>query len=782
VSSPRTTAAAPARPGADVAAIGAVTLVAAVAALFAPGEPSGLAAADALFRASFAALVVLAASQSRRWTWIVVTGVASVAADGVWIVVGLAGLAVALGAAVLDRRNRIIGAVAAGLAVQVLLRLPDAGFAGASALIAVVAVVPLLLSAYQLSAPRIRRTVRLSLVGAGAFVVVAAIGLAVAGVQARTAVNDGIRLSQQGFDAARDGEEAAAVDNLTGASAAFTEANDALTAPWALPSRIVPVLGVQARAVQDVTSEGANLTEVAAAAADETDLDDLQFVDGRLDLDLVAGFEQPLQDGADALQQAADAVDELDSPWLVAPLDSRVASFEDEVDGALPDAELAIDGVRVAPALFGGDGDRRYFIAFTTPAEMRGLGGFMGNWGELSAIDGDPELVQSGRIEDLNFGARLVPAELHGPEDYIERYGHFRPEHYLQDVTFSPDMPSVSEVAADLYSQASGQEIAGVIVIDPYALAALLSFTGPIQLADYPTPLTAENAADILLREQYLTFDTRSDRKDFLDEATRVVFERLTEGDVPGPRQVAEILGPLVDQGRLMVHSFDPEEQALFEEVGLDGAFPERPEGGDFFSIATQNSANNKIDIFLDRDVQYDATFDPDTGRVDATATITLTNRAPAVGLPDVVLSSGDRQLDGTGPPLGTNRMYFSAYSPHLLDRATIDGMPLPMGTGEELGLSVYSAFLSVPPGATATIVLELDGEIEPSEHYQLGVGMQPLVNPDVVGATVQLADGWTFDPDGAASGFTADGSSGATAELVTTEGDQVVGFTAEPD
>lgn len=775
--SPRTSAAA-APPRTDRTALAVVAGVAAIAALWADGEPAGLPVVDAAFRAGFAALVVFAAAGARRWTWIVLAGAGSLAADGVWVGVGLASLALALGAAVVDRTNRIAGAVAAALAVQVLLRLPDLGFSGASALVALVAVLPVLASAYRLADVSTRRIVHRTLLGAGAFVLVAGLGLAAAGLAARTAVNDGIALSQQGFDAVRDGDEASAVQNLQGASSAFAEANDALTAPWALPARLVPVLGLQARAVEQVTAEGANLTQVAADAADETDLDSLQFVDGRIDLELVAGFEQPLEDGAEALQRAADAVAAIDSPWLVAPLDSRVASFEGEVASALPDAELAIAGVRVAPALFGAEGERRYFIAFTTPSEMRGLGGFMGNWGELTAVDGDPELVDSGRVEDLNFGARLAGAELHGPEDYRARWARFAPEHYVQDVTFSPDMPSVSEVVADIYEQSTDRPMAGVIVLDPYALAALLEFTGPIELEDLPTPLTSENAAEILLREQYLTFDTRSDRKDFLDEATRVVFERLTEGDVPGPRQVADVLGPLVRQGRLMVHAFDPEEQALIERVGLDGTFPEQPGGGDFFTITTQNSANNKIDIFLDREIRYDAYFDPDTGELDATATVTLTNRAPSEGLPDVVLSSGQRQLDGTGPPLGTNRMYLSVYTPHLLRQATLDGQPLAMGSGEERGLRAYSQFLSVPPGGTITVVLELAGSIDPSRSYRLGVGMQPLVNPDVVDATVRLAGGWRVS-DRDLDGFTVAEPDLAAASLVTTDGDQVVGFQA---
>ena len=93
-----------------------------------------------------------------------------------------------------------------------------------------------------------------------------------------------------------------------------------------------------------------------------------------------------------------DEVDEARTMWLIDPLSTAVGDFGTEVDRALPDAELAIQGVRLAPALFGGDGPRHYFIAFTQPAEARGLGGFVGNFGELTAIDGDIELTRSGRI------------------------------------------------------------------------------------------------------------------------------------------------------------------------------------------------------------------------------------------------------------------------------------------------------------------------------------------------------------------------------------------------
>ena len=48
---------------------------------------------------------------------------------------------------------------------------------------------------------------------------------------------------------------------------------------------------------------------------------------------------------------------------------------------------------------------------------------------------------------------------------------------------------------------------------------------------------------------------------------------------------------------------------------------------------------------------------------------ITITNNAPASGLPDVILSSGDR-IRGGDTPLGTSGVYFSFYTPLQLDDA----------------------------------------------------------------------------------------------------------------
>ena len=65
------------------------------------------------------------------------------------------------------------------------------------------------------------------------------------------------------------------------------------------------------------------------------------------------------------------------------------------------------------------------------------------------------------------------------------------------------------------------------------------------------------------------------------------------------------------------------------QQVGLEGAFP-AAEGGDLIALTTNNSANNKIDIFMERSIDYEADFDPETGAMTATATVTDSNRPRA--------------------------------------------------------------------------------------------------------------------------------------------------------
>lgn len=63
--------------------------------------------------------------------------------------------------------------------------------------------------------------------------------------------------------------------------------------------------------------------------------------------------------------------------------------------------------------------------------------------------------------------------------------------------------------------------------------------------------------------------------------------------------------------------------------------------------LLTNNAGGNKIDLFLRRTLDYAVTWNPTTGVVDGTLTVTLHNDAPAKGLPDSLIGNA---IDDPGP------------------------------------------------------------------------------------------------------------------------------------
>src|SRR5262249_51685341 len=147
------------------------------------------------------------------------------------------------------------------------------------------------------------------------------------------------------------------------------------------------------------------------------------------------------------------------------------------------------------------------------------------------------------------------------------------------------------------YPQVGGDHIDGVLVLDPYALSALLKFTGPISVPGLDTRLTSSNAADVLLRQQYTTAQANqispAQRHDVLQGALAAAFRQLTTGSLPAPETLANTLAAQVHQGRLLFWSSHPGDQPLLTRLGLQGAFPQPGPDRDVLAVTVANAANN---------------------------------------------------------------------------------------------------------------------------------------------------------------------------------------------
>ena len=397
------------------------------------------------------------------------------------------------------------------------------------------------------------------------------------------------------------------------------------------------------------------------------------------------------------------------------------------------------------PALFGGDGPQRYFLAVQNNAEARGTGGFIGNWGIITALNGKLTIGPIQRIGVLNPGPFTVRT-LHAPADFIARYARFDPQLAWQNINMSPDLPTVGPVIADQLSQSGMGSVDGVITVDPEGLADVLRLTGPVRVFGWPTPINASNVVDVTLRQAYVVFERNSTERDaFLGDVADAVWHAFTNEDLGSPARILKELSLAAREKHLSVWVADPKGQQLAHDTHADGAVTRAAD--DLTLVTTENAGANKLDFYLQRHIEYVVHLTPSANRRRASAQVTvgvqLRNAAPSAGLPQEVIGPN---IPTIGP--GVNRSYVTVYTPLPLERASLDGAPIGLESQPELGYSANATYIDVPPGSSRTLDVFAGGVLKlgAGGAYSLDVERQPLIVPDALDVEIDVPPGWRLE------------------------------------
>jgi hypothetical protein len=270
--------------------------------------------------------------------------------------------------------------------VNVLIRSELGGFLGLSAVVGIGACAALAVVGI---AGGSRHARRISMVLVSAVLFATVLSLAGLGLMANTTRPDLAQGAGDARDAITQLNEAdyeAAAELFASASDAFERSDSRLSGIVVAPSHLVPVVAQNVRAGADLSTAGASGKAAAAAALRAIAPALLSVVDGAIDLAAIAAVQEPL------LQVEA----------VLNDLDERLTSNE-------PGLQNALDAVRLAPQMLGGDGLRRYLVLFTTPVEARGLTGFVGNYAVVTADEGRIEvrIVRRWRREVLSKSSRV---------------------------------------------------------------------------------------------------------------------------------------------------------------------------------------------------------------------------------------------------------------------------------------------------------------------------------------------------------------------------------------
>lgn len=737
-----------------------LTVLGALVGIFASdAQPAGIALADGVYRAGFAALLVWFAARSRRWTWGVLSAVAVVVSLSLLHQV-LAVAAVALNAVAVtkNRRSPQLGSIVALLCLPALLnqgpgplwRLTggavDDPFA-TSALITVLATAPIFRTGWRTISRRRRRTIRKYVKRAslalGSLIAISTLLTALA----LPSMLRGLEELQFAADSATEGDLADATQRFAIAESEWSRANFIVAGPWTLPARLTPIAGQNIRAAQVVTGQASALAKAAGAVTERTSPDAL-VVDATVDIEQIDRISPAFDALAATLERAETRIVGISNPWLVPPVAERVNRANEVLAPSAGVIGASAEGLHVARDLLGGREPSNVLVMFTTPAEARGSGGFVGSWALVRGDQGRLEIDRYYRSRELNALLASQGAVLNADADYTNRYQQFSIERHIQDVTISPDFPSVAPVAADLFEQATGIPVDAVISMDPLVIQQLTAFTGRLESNGFS--VSGSNAARALLVDQYVAFDDdEALREETLVDLTNQLSDALLENP-PDPLAFATELAPLAEQDRINLWLADDPESQTTSRLGLSGRFPAA--GDDLLAIVHQNAGQNKIDSFLTRAVDIRTVLHPADREVSHEVTLTLDNSAPSTDLPAAILGSNDQGLES-----GTNRMLLSVYSRHTVVEARLNGELVPVQPEFEFGLPVYSLVINLAPSEFATLELQIEGELSSDHRYAMSLGAQPLSTADRAswhlraddGSRVLAPEGWSASADG---------------------------------
>ncbi|HTC70507.1 MAG TPA: DUF4012 domain-containing protein, partial [Acidothermaceae bacterium] len=388
-----------------------------------------------------------------------------------------------------------------------------------------------------------------------------------------------------------------------------------------------PVWGNNATAIATVSSAVDDLAQHAlpplVATSATLDLQALAPHNGRIDLAPIQRAAPAVVGAAAAVERVRDQVASISTSGLLPVVRTSLLTLQSDLAAAATTTSTAARAVTLLPPMLGATGPRTYALLFLNNAELRATGGIPGSWAIVRVSDGAFQIVKQGSAGDIDDHLSGVPV----PPDVAALYTK-RPGTFFQDVDMSPSFPTDAALASQMFQQAYGIQVDGVIATDPVALAGLLKATGPVQLP-VGGSLTANNAVSLLLSQVYAEILNPAKEDAFFAQAASAVFVALSAGQGDA-RATVKALSDAAAAGRLTVWSNHPDEEKLLAGTSLEGAMPsteqpEKPTVGVFLNDGT----GAKLDYYLHADVSVAPAASCPAGRVGFHVAVTLTSNVP---------------------------------------------------------------------------------------------------------------------------------------------------------
>lgn len=438
------------------------------------------------------------------------------------------------------------------------------------------------------------------------------------------------------------------------------------------------------------------------------------------------GLEQADAGLLKAKRQIADSPS---STWL-SVVDDKHSSLASEVSQVEGYVAAAVRAARIAPTMLGLDGPRTYFIGLQNEAELRGTGGLPGAFAICRTDNGTIHFTHFGSDTELQEKGHnhLIPTGLNFGSDYNHAYGASKPTSSFVDSNVSPHFPYTAQIWAGMWQKVTGQQVDGVLALDPTVLSYFLRAAGPI-VAKYHVPVSANTVVSLTQKDEYALFPSNVERKPFLVSVLRATAKKVT-GGAGRPVDLVRAASQSAIERRLLIWDRDPRIEKVLEETNYSGAIPKSTQP--FSALILNNASGGKLDYYLQRSVLYQRTGCGSTS--DVFVTITLTNLAPEAGLSPYVTTRLDPPPPGAQVGDYKTLLDYYATSGAKLQSITLNGHPSTATVENAFGHPIFRVEVQLPRGTTQTLVLHLEeprGDSKPHIWEQPGVAPIQLTADD---------------------------------------------------
>jgi hypothetical protein len=251
---------------------------------------------------------------------------------------------------------------------------------------------------------------------------------------------------------------------------------------------------------------------------------------------------------------------------------------------------------------------RTFLVQPLDSAEIRGTGGFTGQYGELhiaGARVGNFSLQNIALVEykDTNNTSlgRLVP----------EQYRSWWPfaNWGVRDANLSPDFPTSARYEMQLYQDELGHPVDGVIQFTPVMIEHILEATGPITIPRYQETVTVQNlnaklhyyqlSHDGIVKEkriEHLTDDEQA-RKMFTSALAHALIDRARKASTSELLAMGKLLLQDLQTRDLQVYFNNPQIETFMARSHLTGTVDTNTQRDGLYIVQTNVSVNKATEF-----------------------------------------------------------------------------------------------------------------------------------------------------------------------------------------